>query len=692
MALKYKTTRDIKIPKNIIDQVIGQDDAVAVIKKAAKQRRHVLLIGEPGTGKSMLGLGLAELLPKEKLVDVLSFFNPNDENQPLIRTVEAGKGRNLVAKSKLHATGVFRGYNFLLFILVIIAMIAPWWGFNHYSNIPGGNLQIGAIMFVALFMGGMIFLAAFILFLNLGRKAGIKTNAPKLIVDNFDKKKVPFYDATGAHAGALLGDVLHDPFQCFFRSQMITKLTGGKLMNVEINKEINDLFNNSKNLEKKDGYEAVFLNKNDLVVLGESQGSVSPVDVLSANRHDYEGEMIKLMTSENKELIVTPKHKIALWKNGKIVYTEARDIKNGDTVVSKAEDIIIDEDDIINTFNRKQQKQCKLYYQNLDSQQKNKTSKHKRIEVSIDQKIRKARWWHTRNTPDPVQMINWLKKRKLLPLKIDNIKLHLIARVLGAMFSNNGGVTENLNEIFLSGSDKGAIVNFKKDIETIFNLNKDEKSQIIEDKNHKNHEHSWYYQNTNKSMIRFFLALGLPISNKKNTVLNVPQWIKSKGELEDEFYGSFLGRELSSSHNIDKNESVELKVEIPSENRKMFLYQLANYLQRKGIESNTTYIKNIKRVSEKRLSEDLVCRLRISTKFDNVIKFLMKITLSYCDYKTERLFLALRKQAKDKKKKYYSLINQGYGAENVMRLLKLTPNSLYLLLNYLEEKSEGATT
>ena len=32
--------------------------AVNIIKKAAKQRRHVLLIGEPGTGKSMLGMGL----------------------------------------------------------------------------------------------------------------------------------------------------------------------------------------------------------------------------------------------------------------------------------------------------------------------------------------------------------------------------------------------------------------------------------------------------------------------------------------------------------------------------------------------------------------------------------------------------------------------------------------------------------
>ena len=42
---------------------------------------------------------------------------------------------------------------------------------------------------------------------------GKQTSIPKLIVDNFKKKQAPFFDATGAHAGALLGDVLHDPFQ-----------------------------------------------------------------------------------------------------------------------------------------------------------------------------------------------------------------------------------------------------------------------------------------------------------------------------------------------------------------------------------------------------------------------------------------------------------------------------------------------
>ena len=211
--LKFETTKDIKIPKKIIDQVIGQDDAVAVVQKAAKQRRHVLLIGEPGTGKSMLGIALAELLPKENLVDILSFANPNDEQAPLIRTVPGGKGRELVAQAKMENQGFFKGYNLLIMAILVVSFIAPWWAFNHYSAIEGGSRLLGGLMFVAFFLGSMLFFVAVAIFFNVNRRQDAKGRIPKVIVDNFDKKQSQFFDATGSHAGALLGDVLHDPFQ-----------------------------------------------------------------------------------------------------------------------------------------------------------------------------------------------------------------------------------------------------------------------------------------------------------------------------------------------------------------------------------------------------------------------------------------------------------------------------------------------
>lgn len=209
--LNFKSTAEIKVSKSLVDQVIGQDSAVEVIRKAAQQRRHVLLIGEPGTGKSMLGIALSELLPKEKLVDILSFPNPNDANQPMVRTVPAGKGRDIVAKSKIQSMGGVKGQTILMFVLAVVAMLAPWW-------VRAQHLDEGAaaanILFAAFFIGGLFFILGIALFMNMSKRLGAnKSQTPRIIVDNFKKKKVPFYDATGAHAGALLGDILHDPFQ-----------------------------------------------------------------------------------------------------------------------------------------------------------------------------------------------------------------------------------------------------------------------------------------------------------------------------------------------------------------------------------------------------------------------------------------------------------------------------------------------
>ncbi|HOT06586.1 MAG: Archaeal Lon protease [Methanosaeta sp. PtaB.Bin039] len=191
-TIKFEDTSGIAVPDSLIDQVIGQDEAVEVIRKAAQQRRHVMLIGSPGTGKSMMGKAMSELLPVEDMQDILVYHNPEDNNNPRIRVVQAGRGKQIVESQKIEARKKVQTRN-MFFMLIVMGLIV----YAYYT----GQLLFGII-------------AAALIFLSM-RYLLPKEDAiiPKLLVDNSGKKTAPFVDGTGAHAGALLGDVRHDPFQ-----------------------------------------------------------------------------------------------------------------------------------------------------------------------------------------------------------------------------------------------------------------------------------------------------------------------------------------------------------------------------------------------------------------------------------------------------------------------------------------------
>lgn len=187
-----KSSEDIEVPPLLIDQVIGHEESIETIKKAAKQRRNVLLIGDPGVGKSMLAKGMAQILPHETLQDILVYPNIEDNNHPLIRTVPAGEGKKIVKVNKGSAKGhEERKTMITMFAIAAVVVI----GFMY------GRLLEAIIA------------AALILLISLQIKPKSNNAAPKLLVNNEENRFAPFMDGTGAHAGALLGDVRHDPYQ-----------------------------------------------------------------------------------------------------------------------------------------------------------------------------------------------------------------------------------------------------------------------------------------------------------------------------------------------------------------------------------------------------------------------------------------------------------------------------------------------
>jgi ATP-dependent Lon protease len=200
-TLPYTSSAQVEVPPRLLEQVIGQDEAVEVARKAATQKRHMLLIGEPGTGKSMLARAMVDFLPKEQLQDILAYPNNDDSNEPKIRVVPAGKGKEIVAAQKLEAAQK-KEMRTIVLIIVSVAIMA----LCVYIVFETHDLT-------ALLIGLFIVLLIYVLMRLSGNRNSDGVGVAKLLVSHTPDDKPPFIDATGAHAGALLGDVKHDPFQ-----------------------------------------------------------------------------------------------------------------------------------------------------------------------------------------------------------------------------------------------------------------------------------------------------------------------------------------------------------------------------------------------------------------------------------------------------------------------------------------------
>ncbi|PIO06454.1 hypothetical protein COT29_01025 [Candidatus Micrarchaeota archaeon CG08_land_8_20_14_0_20_59_11] len=294
--VRTKTTADIVVPPRLVDQVIGQEKSVDIIKKAARQKRHVMLVGTPGTGKSMLAQAMSELLPSEQLEDILIEENPENENLPRAKTVKAGEGRKIVDEMRMKTQLGGKDMNIVYVFFIFIA---------SFFLLAYGRQQLGDVITAAMLIGLFLVGGVMMLGSQLSRgRMGAGYEPVKLLVDNSGKKIAPFIDATGARAGALLGDVKHDPFQSCYGG---TKIDGANETMETIWKKM--ARKHASLIERNDdGYEAIVLPKSERIyAYGMKGGRVVRSRIRIINRRPYRGKVVRIKAGK-RALITTPEH------------------------------------------------------------------------------------------------------------------------------------------------------------------------------------------------------------------------------------------------------------------------------------------------------------------------------------------------------------------------------------------------
>lgn len=163
-SVQFKTTDELPKPSpNLINQVIGQDEAVKIVLSAVKNKRHALLLGDPGVGKSMMVKAFGQLLEHSsdfKPYSLIARPNIKNSEKPIVDLIE---GRMIEETAQIESPKLMRQPPsiFTLLLGIIVSSLVLSYILNGLSDPSSKFAVIAAISVIGSLL---VFL---ILFLNI---------------------------------------------------------------------------------------------------------------------------------------------------------------------------------------------------------------------------------------------------------------------------------------------------------------------------------------------------------------------------------------------------------------------------------------------------------------------------------------------------------------------------------------------
>ncbi|WP_292461038.1 ATP-dependent protease LonB [Methanothermococcus sp.] len=211
-SIKFKTTDELSEPSpRLIDQIIGQDEALNIVLSAVINKRHALLLGDPGVGKSMMVKAVGELIEKSstdfKPYTIIAKPNLKNPEKPIVELIEGHYEEKIEVISPSVVRQPPNILTLIIFMILFTAITSYLMKGLPESKVLGVIATVSIVAFALAFV--IIFLTIF------GATKGSMSNTvgpmdlkPMIL---YECKKKPLVRASAYNVTKLLGDVKHCP-------------------------------------------------------------------------------------------------------------------------------------------------------------------------------------------------------------------------------------------------------------------------------------------------------------------------------------------------------------------------------------------------------------------------------------------------------------------------------------------------